>query len=167
MQIFDFFKYAKSTSILSMMDAPGVNTSFHRFWLFRIPFFQGFVNSCVFFVHRHKQVVSFNLLKIWNVSIGLFQLTLQKSMVGNVYVAEKESTSLNVLLVCILDQTFQGEHVTNAEFHCPKCQVMNTIYYLVALLIDLAVQKQVSVDPLKAEFTKTINSRRSKCNGWW
>lgn len=83
-------------------------------------------------------------------------------MVGNVYIADKESISLNVLLVCILDQTFQGEHVTIPDFHCPKCQVMNTIYYLVALLIDLAVRKQVTVDPLKAEFTKSVNSRRSE-----
>lgn len=90
------------------------------------------------------------------------QLTLQKSLVGNVYIADKESTSLNLLLVCILDQTFQGEHVTNMNFHCAKCQVMNTIYYLVALLVDLAIQKQVMVDPSKAEYTKNITARRSK-----
>jgi len=39
---------------------------------------------------------------------------------------------------------------------------MNTVFYLVALLVDLAIKRQVTADQAKTDYTSSINSRRSK-----
>ncbi|XP_066913207.1 protein unc-79 homolog isoform X2 [Clytia hemisphaerica] len=100
-------------------------------------------------------------ISILMLDVLIKQLTLQKSPSGSVYIADKESISLNVLLSQILDQSFEGEHVELPGFSCPRCQIMNTVFYLVALLVDLAIKRQVTLDQAKTEYTNSVISRRN------
>lgn len=75
---------------------------------------------------------------------------------------DKESTCLNLLIVCTLDQSFIGEHSDHHHTVCSHCQMMNIIFYQISLLIDLAVKHQVTSSSSMYDYSLSIMARKCK-----
>lgn len=92
------------------------------------------------------------------------QLTLRKASRTTtrvINVEGKESTSLSLLLLSLVEQPLEGHHSDHNNTECRQCKLLNIFFYQINSLITLSVKQQVTIDKSKTEYSRSISSRKN------